>query len=71
MLLQQIGLISALALGVIALPAPESHVVHERRDFRSHAWVKRDRIDSSIVIPVRIGMTQSNLENGHDLLMEV
>ena len=69
--LSQVALLSAFALQVLALPAPESHVVHERRAFRSHTWTKRDRIDPSLVVPVRIGMTQSNLDNGHDLLMEV
>jgi tripeptidyl-peptidase-1 len=67
----QLGFLSALALQVVALPAPESHVVHERREVQSQAWVKRDIIDPALVVPVRIGMTQSNLENGHDLLMEV
>ncbi|KAF4636161.1 hypothetical protein G7Y89_g1916 [Cudoniella acicularis] len=61
----------ALALRAAAVPFPASHVVHERRDFVPQAWVKRDRLDSTARVPVRIGMAQNNLDRGHDLLMEV
>jgi tripeptidyl-peptidase-1 len=50
---------------------PTSHVVHERRDYVPDAWIKGDRVEGSTGLPVRIGMTQRNLEKGHDLLMEV
>ncbi|KAH6676397.1 putative alkaline serine protease AorO [Halenospora varia] len=61
----------ALALQAAAIPFPASHVEHERRDFIPHAWVKRDRLDANLRVPVRIGMTQNNLDTGHNLLMEV
>lgn len=67
----QLSLFSALALSVAAVPFSASHKVHEKRDVTSHVWIKRDRLDASTKLPVRIGMTQRNLENGHDLLMEV
>ncbi len=54
-----------------AVPFPSSHAVHERRDYVPKTWIKRDRLDASAKLPVRISMTQSNLERGHDLLMEV
>ena len=60
-----------LAAGVAAAPRPTNHVLHERRDDVPKAWVKRARIDASAILPVRIGMVQSNLDKGHDLLMEV
>lgn len=60
-----------LAAVVAAAPRPAHHVLHERRNYVPKAWVKRDRIDASAILPVRIGMVQSNLDKGHELLMEV
>jgi tripeptidyl-peptidase-1 len=63
--------LGALAAQTVAVPHPANHVVHERRDATSKAWIKRDRLAATVELPVRIGMTQSNLDKGHDLLMEV
>jgi len=65
------SLLGALAAQAAAAPYPERYVVHERRNFMPKAWIKRDRLDAALELPVRIGMTQSNLDKGHDLLMEV
>jgi tripeptidyl-peptidase-1 len=48
---------------------PDTHVVHERRDFQSSRWVKRDRVAEDVILPVRIGLTQTNLDKAHDYLM--
>ena len=61
---------SALALQAIAAPT-SSHVLHEKRESTPRAWEKRDRVVSEIVLPVRIGLTQSNLKHGPALLDEV
>lgn len=66
-----LSVFSALAALAAAIPHPANHVVHERRDAVPKAWLKRDRLDAGIELPVRIGMTQSNLDKGHELLMEV
>jgi len=66
-----LSVLSAFAAQVVAVPHPASHVVHERRDSTPKAWIKRDRLAATVELPVRIGMTQSNLDKGHDLLMEV
>ncbi|TAQ88300.1 hypothetical protein B7494_g3398 [Chlorociboria aeruginascens] len=50
---------------------PESHVVHEKRDVTTSIWVKRERIAADVLLPMRIGLTQRNLEQGYDLLMDV
>ncbi|KAF2087709.1 alkaline serine protease AorO [Saccharata proteae CBS 121410] len=68
--------LSALAvagtLAVTALAAPHSsHVLHERRDVPLRHWGKRDKVPGKAVLPVRIGLTQRNLDKGEDLLMEV
>jgi len=68
---------SRLAVGAtlvsqtLAIPVTVNHVVHERRDFAPKTWIKRDRLHADATLPVRIGMTQSNLDKGYDLLMEV
>lgn len=60
------------ALAAVASAAPlAADTVHERRDYVPSAWTKRDRLDSTAVLPVRIGLTQSNLDRGYELLMEV
>lgn len=66
-----LAVLGVIAAQAAAVPFQASHVVHERRDSMPKAWVKRDRVEASAELPVRIGMTQSNLEKGHDLLMEV
>lgn len=59
-------------LAAVASAAPlTANTVHERRDYVPSAWTKRDRLESTAMVPVRIGLTQSNLEKGYDLLMGV
>lgn len=61
----------ALAASVAALPA-STHVVHERRS-NTASWTKLSEVqlDQRINLPVRIGLTQSNLDSGYDLLLDV
>ena len=66
-----LAVVGALITQAAAAPLLANHVVHERRANVPKAWVKRERLDATITVPVRIGMTQRNLEKGHDLLMEV
>ncbi|KAH7354976.1 putative alkaline serine protease AorO [Rhexocercosporidium sp. MPI-PUGE-AT-0058] len=67
----QVALLGAFAAQAAAAPFSSSHAVHERRDYVPKAWIKKGRVDADVELPVRIGMTQSNLDKGHDLLMEV
>lgn len=64
-------LLLGAAAAVIAMPAPHDYVVHERRDYIPNSWIKSKKLDGSTTLPVRIGLTQSNLDRGHDLLMEM
>lgn len=65
-------LLGALATRVLAAPAtPHDYIVHERRDALPTSWSEERRLDRSATLPMRIGLTQSNLDRGHDLLMEV
>lgn len=71
MYISSLVLLSAFAAQAVAVPVQADHAVHERRDYVPNAWVKRGRLDAAAILPVRIGMTQSNLEKGYDLLLEV
>lgn len=65
----------ALVGSSVALPSlSRYHVLHESRDLEGpsrHAWSKRAPVPVGRELPVRIGLTQSNLDIAHDLLMEV
>jgi len=63
--------LASIATAVQCVVVPASHVLHEKRDFPLNKWIKRDRVEANAILPIRIGLAQSNLEKGHDLLMGV
>jgi tripeptidyl-peptidase-1 len=63
-------IVGALASRSLAAPTP-GYEVHERRDFIPKSWVEEKRLDAAAFLPVRIGLTQNNLDYGHELLMEM
>lgn len=63
-------LLGAFAAQAWALPASD-YVLHERRDVLPATWTEGKRLDGRTTLPVRIGLTQSNLDRGHELLMAV
>lgn len=67
------SLLCALVIRAIAVPTAREYQIHEQRDFDfiSNVWTERERLDGKTPLPVRIGLTQSNLDQGHDLLMEL
>ena len=67
-MLFQLFAITAVAASAVAF---QSHVLHERREAVPESWAKRDRVHGNATLPMRIGMTQSNLQVGHDLLMDM
>lgn len=71
MYLQAFICFGAIALTATAAPTFTSHVVHEKRRLEPLNWAKYSRVDPSTVLPIRIGLTQSNLDNGPVLLDEV
>jgi len=49
-----------------------SHVLHEERVGNIHSsWLRRERLGPDTIVPVRIGLKQSNLEAGSDRLMAI
>lgn len=71
MLLYHTLAIAAIAACSSAAPTTIRHVLHEERHAPAKDWVKGARIEKAAVLPVRIGLTQTNLENGYDHLMDV
>lgn len=47
------------------------YTLHEKRSSLPRLWARGDRVNSDAIVPIRIGLTQSNLENGYAHLMEV
>ena len=69
----RLSAIVAVAFAACSYAAPyvPAHAIHEKRDYTPSDWVKRSRVPATATIPVRIGLTQSNLEKGYDFLMDV
>lgn len=81
MLLQRlaIALATGLAVGASAQDVhvstkrelPATHILHERQmDHWARTWEKRDRVPESALLPMRIGLRQSNIEQGRSMLSE-
>jgi tripeptidyl-peptidase-1 len=61
----------ALAVIAAAVPAPLSlHELHEKRTVTSN-WERKHRLHGQVKLPMRIGLTQRNLDKGHEYLMNV
>lgn len=70
MLFRQFCVALAIASVSTAVPTPVKHVLHEKRGLHVD-WVKGDRVKRDSVLPVRIGLTQGNLDKGDEYLMAV
>ena len=66
-----------LVLGTVAEPVnrrvvPRSHSLHERQhEDIGTQWQKRERIPADSLLPMRIGLKQRNLRDGHERLMDM
>ncbi|KAK9412956.1 putative Peptidase S53 domain-containing protein [Seiridium unicorne] len=47
------------------------HAVHEERHAISPRWMRRDRVPGFRRLPVRIGLTQSNLDRAEEYLLDI
>lgn len=64
--------LSTLCANTLAAPHPAAHVLHESRDYLPASWSRKDgHLRTDDRLPMRIGLTQSNLEKGHQMLMDV
>ncbi|KAK1980246.1 Pro-kumamolisin [Colletotrichum cereale] len=66
-------LLTALAAVTFANPVTRSHkhVVHEERHPARREWTKNHRLHSMARLPVRIGLTQSNLHRADEFMNDV
>ena len=63
---------AAAATCVSGSPVGPSHAVHEKRDIIPHGWQKHDEaLRKDFVMPMKIGLSQSNLDKAYDYLMDV
>lgn len=63
---------SLLFTTVLTAPAPIPYIIHEKRSIGNSNWQPSDIIiDKQSVFPLSIGLTQSNLDKGHDYFMNV
>lgn len=64
---------SLILLSVITRAAviPSQHEIHERRSASPQGWKRGSRLEKHVALPVRIALTQSNMEALHDYLMQV
>ncbi|OKL58204.1 hypothetical protein UA08_06451 [Talaromyces atroroseus] len=67
----KIASVSALTALAVAAPSSSRHVLHEKRKQPATDWVKGTRIEGSAILPIRIGLTQSNLHQGPEYLKMV
>jgi tripeptidyl-peptidase-1 len=54
-----------------AVPTPSTYALHEKRTSMPRLWSRSNRVDSEAILPIRIGLTQNNLENAEMHLMDV
>ena len=69
--MRSLVILLSTAACVHSLVLPPTHAVHERREIHSAQWARRNRLSAEVVLPMRVGLTQSNLDKGHDSLMEL
>lgn len=63
------------ALNTVSARPSSTYVLHETRSDLHHSssskWKRGMRVDGDAIVPLRIGLTQTNLHTGYDRLMEV
>ena len=55
---------SALLTAAAAVSAPSAHTLHEKRDAPLQKWAKLSKVKRDVTLPVRIGLRQTNVDNG-------
>ncbi|KAK6359200.1 hypothetical protein TWF696_000364 [Orbilia brochopaga] len=66
------GIFAVYFVGSFASPVSYSnYVVHESRSYLPHGWQRDSRLSGNLQIPVKIGLTQTNLHLGEELLLQV
>ncbi|EME46777.1 hypothetical protein DOTSEDRAFT_127175 [Dothistroma septosporum NZE10] len=56
---------AALVVSAYAVSTPSGYVSHEKRSSPLKQWFRQSELHGSAVLPMRIGLKQPNLDNGH------
>ncbi|KAH8897407.1 subtilisin-like protein [Thozetella sp. PMI_491] len=65
-------LLNVNANAIAKREVPSTHVLHERHaEHMSKYWTKRSQVPRDMKLPMRIGLTQSNLDAGRDRLTAI
>ena len=62
--------VGALVLSALATPTPNL-IQHEKRDGLPQGWKRTQKTPGHEIIPMRIALTQGNLDNGHQYLIDL
>ncbi len=62
--------LGALVASVYAAPS-SNHVLHEKRNILPQGWARYTKPTGTEILPMRIALTQGNLDKADDFLMEV
>lgn len=57
----------------VATPSPirHRHVIHEEQVVSRRDWMKGERLEKTAIVPMKIGLAQSNLHLGDNYLMDM
>ncbi|KAK2624864.1 hypothetical protein QTJ16_006057 [Diplocarpon rosae] len=70
-MLAKLSAILGLAALCNAAPSPLKYVIHEERAVENRDWVRSSRLEKSAILPMKIGLSQTNLDMGYEYLMDV
>ena len=70
-MLSTILTLGAIVVGALGAPTEVRHIQHEKRSAPPDGWAQHSKLDASHVLPMRIALTQSNLDKLDEILMEV
>ena len=62
---------AAFAATAFSSPISNTHSVHEKRSELPRGWKKRDVLDRRALLPMKVALSQSNLDKGWDWLKGV
>ena len=66
------SVLASAGLVVSAVAAPSAkHALHEKRSTLPPGWERVGELDDSSTLPMKVALSQSNLDKGEDFLMQV
>jgi tripeptidyl-peptidase-1 len=69
--MKSVFLRAALACFITLCDAGSTYELHETRSSHPKSWLRSNRVENDAILPIRIALTQTNLENAEAYLMDV